>query len=744
MVTKKTHNGSSHRLLARLAELYEVQTRYRDVLGREREPSDETLLKTLLALGAEVNGPSGLASAVRMREAELWGRMIEPVVVAWEGALPDVLLRLPAGIGRSAATAVRLTLTLEDGSSSQGELPLDRLTSVDEAEVDGRSFVALSLPRGQVKRAVEGAGGLPTGYHRLRVEARGSVGEALVISAPRRCWEPEIGGAQSGGKGGYAASAGFRGNHADGGPGGAAGGGRAGAGGGEAMDEPLRALAGTQWGLFAPVYALRSERDWGAGDLADLKALVEWTGEQGGSLVATLPLLAASFGEGADPSPYRPLTRLFWNELFLSPEGVEEWKRCEPARRLSSAADTQARRDALRAKDVVDYRAVMALKRPVMEELARCFFDQAGEARRQNYEGYLRDNPFARDYAAFRAAEDAGAPAGGAGRAAEGARRQAEQYHLYCQWQMDRQLAGLSAKGRPGLLFDLPLGVHPDGFDIQRWPQLFATGASTGAPPDMFFADGQDWTTPPPHPQADRRDGYPYFGACLRNLMRHASVLRIDHMMSFHRLFWIPAGLEPKDGAYVTYPAEELYAVLSRESHRHQTAVVGEDLGTVPNGVRASMRRHAIARTWIFLGSLRPRAQTMTAAVPSGALVTLETHDMVPLAGFLHGDDIETRVETGQLDPEGARRESADRRRLVARLSRLFGAADDDAARSASAILAGCLAYLRRSAAKIILVNLEDLLLDRRPQNVPGTGSERPNWRRKIAVSLEELPQRKG
>jgi len=726
MVANKTHNESSRSHLARLTGLYEVQTSYRDALGRRREPSDESLLKTLLALGAHVNGPSGLASAVRAREAELWGRMIEPVVVAWEGALPDVVLRLPSGVGRSVDTVVRLTLTLEDGSSSQWDVPVDR-TSVGEAEVDGRSFVALSLPRGLVKRALQRAGGLPTGYHRLRVEARGSAGEALVISAPRRCWEPETGAPEPAGGGSGAALAGRK--------------------GGEAMDEPLRALAGKQWGVFAPVYALRSERDWGAGDLADLKALVEWTGEQGGSLVATLPLLAASFGEGADPSPYRPLTRLFWNEFFLAPEGVEEWKGCEPARRLWNATATRRRRDVLRAEDLVDYPAVMALKRPVMEELARCFFEQAGEARRRGYEGYLRDNPFARDYAAFRAAEDAGGAAGRAGQAANQITGRAwslaaEQYHLYCQWQMDCQLAELSGNGRPGLLFDLPLGVHPDGFDVERWPGLFATGVSTGAPPDMFFANGQDWTTPPLHPQEDRRRGYPYFSACLRNLMRHASVLRIDHMMSFHRLFWIPAGTEPKDGVYVTYPAEELYGVLSRESHRHKTAVVGEDLGTVPSGVRASMGRHAVARTWIFLGSLRPRAKDITAQVPSGALVTLETHDMVPLAGFLRGDDIETRMETGQLDPRGARRESAARRRLVARLTCLFGGPEDDPARAARAILAGCLAYLARGAATIILVNLEDLLLERRPQNVPGTQSERPNWRRKITVSLEKLPRR--
>ncbi len=314
-----------------------------------------------------------------------------------------------------------------------------------------------------------------------------------------------------------------------------------------------------------------------------------------------------------------------------------------------------------------------------------------------------------------------------------------ERYHLYCQWQMDRQLSGVAAAGRPGLLFDLPLGVHPFGFDAQKWPELFAPGMSTGAPPDAFFS-GQDWSTPPLHPEADRLRGYEYLSACLRNLMRHAAAVRIDHMMSFHRLFWIPEGSDPGDGVYVTYPAEELYAVLSLESNRLKTAVVGEDLGTVPAGVRAAMRRHGVARTSIFLGALRPLARTLEVDVPAGAVVTLETHDMFPLAGFLHGDDIETRVETGQLDGAAARREAAARRRLVARLARQSAAPADDPDAAAPAILAECLASLARSPCKMVLVNLEDLLLERRPQNVPGTGAERRNWRRKVAVALEDLP----
>jgi 4-alpha-glucanotransferase len=734
MVTKKTQNESSGSLLARLAELCQVQTRYRDALGHVREPSAESLLKTLLALGAPVEGPAGLAGAVRVREAELWGRVVEPVIVAWEGELPGLTLRLPAA-GRASATGAgaaaasqgraiaRLTLALEEGQSVQAELSLEAATIVEAAMVDGRSYASVWLSPGQVRRALGRlVGRLPWGHHRLLVEVQGVAVDALVISAPRRCWE----------EAGTVGAAAKRGAVLPGGDG----------DGAATFDAALAALAGKRWGVFAPVYALRSRRDWGAGDLDDLKALMDWTGQAGGSLVATLPLLASSFEDGADPSPYRPLSRLFWNEFFLSPEGTDEWVRCAPARVPWDAAAWSRRLEALRAGDLVDYEAVMALKRPALEELARHFFTRADSARWQDYKDYLAGNPFAPGYAAFRASGDAvlaGRPAPqAAGAQAPG---EDERYHLYCQWQMDRQLAGLARNGVPGLLFDLPLGVHPQGFDVHRWPGVFAARASSGAPPDAFFLNGQDWTTPPFHPQADRLRGYPYFGACLRNLMRHASALRIDHMMSFHRLFWIPEGSGAKDGVYVTYPAEELYALLSCESHRSQTAVIGEDLGTVPPGVRSSMRRHAVARTSILLGTLRPRAKSLDVEVPAGALATLETHDMVPLAGFLHGDDIQTRMETGQLDPRAARREAAERRRLVARLAGLYGAPRDDPKRAAPAILAGALGVLARSAATTVLVNLEDLLLARDPQNVPGTGADRLNWRRKMGVPLEDLPR---
>jgi 4-alpha-glucanotransferase len=336
-------------------------------------------------------------------------------------------------------------------------------------------------------------------------------------------------------------------------------------------------------------------------------------------------------------------------------------------------------------------------------------------------------------------------------------------YHLYCQWQLDEQLSRMSgcdaasatgaaaaplAGGAAGLFLDLPLGVHPGGFDTWRWPELFAAGMSAGAPPDAFFAHGQDWEFPPLHPRRASEQGHQYFAACLRAHMRHAAYLRIDHVMSLHRLFWVPTGAEPADGVYVTYPAEELYAVLSLESHRNKTVVVGEDLGTVPAEVRPAMRRHGVLRTWVFQGGLRPRAADPVGSVPAGSVVSLNTHDMFPYAGFVSGDDISARVRTGQLDEAGARREIAARRRLVTRLdawlpqilpppetSRAAAMSDlipEGASSEAGRSLGRALGHLARSDARLALVSLDDILLETQPQNMPGTGAGWGNWQRKL------------
>jgi 4-alpha-glucanotransferase len=727
----EAHNRQPRRfeeLLAELAALWGVQTGYRDSRSRRRESPQEVVLQVLEALGAGygeelVARPAGepggaraerrLGHALALRQAELAERLVEPVVVAWEGVLPPF-----AGLGRSPETArtggarpLRLTLLFEEGG--------------EECWEAGRHG-----PRAECGESDDGGarrGPLPFGYHRLRVETGAAEAEATVISAPRRCWAPP---------------------------------------------PPREGAAGRAWGAFAPLYALRSERDWGAGDLADLERLCDLVGAAGGAAVATLPLLATYLDRPFEPCPYSPVSRMFWNEFYLAVDRIPEWAECPAARLLGGRGGAGDEVTPLRAEPLVQYREVMALKRRALEELCRHFFAHAGPRRREALSAYMQSRPEVVEYAAFRArVESSGGdwrswPAGDTG-AVTGSRplsalSEAERYHLFCQWQMDQQLAQLAghpvaragedansaADGRPGLVLDLPVGVHPGGFDTWKWRDLFVGSMSTGAPPDAFFARGQDWASPPLHPQRIREQGHRYYVRCLQEHMRHARYLRVDHVMSLHRLFWVPAGREPTDGAYVGYPAEESYAALCLESWRHRTVVVGEDLGTVPAGVRAAMRRHQVLGTWVFQSALRPRAAFPVCPVPSHAVAALGTHDMFPFAGFVRGDDIGARLESGQLGQAGARREAEARQRLMVRLARSLPGRE--ALRGSSmlaapeptapgALLRNALAYLWDSPAELVLVNIEDLLLETRPQNLPGTDSSQGNWVHKMATTVAGL-----
>jgi 4-alpha-glucanotransferase len=728
MVAHSRHPRRSEGLLAELATLWGVQTGYRDSRSRWRESPEGVVVQVLEALGAGygeelVARPAGepggaraersLRNAVVLRQAELAGRLVEPVVVAWEGVLPS-----SAGPGRTRDSVragegrpMRLTLLFEEGGEECWE-------------AGRRGFRAACGEHGDggARR-----GPLPFGYHRLRVETGAAEAEATVISAPRRCWAPPL---------------------------------------------PQEGAAGRAWGAFAPLYALRSERDWGAGDLADLERLCDLVGAAGGAAVATLPLLATYLDRPFEPCPYSPVSRMFWNEFYLAVDRIPEWDECPAARLIGGGGGAGDPLTTLRAEPLVQYREVMALKRRSLEELCRHFFAHAGPQRREALAAYMRSRSEALEYAAFRArVESSGEdwrswPAGETG-AVTGSRplsalSEAERYHLFCQWQMDEQLAQLAghpvaragedadsaADGRPGLVLDLPVGVHPGGFDTWKWRDLFVGSMSTGAPPDAFFARGQDWASPPLHPQRMREQGHRYYVRCLQEHMRHARYLRVDHVMSLHRLFWVPAGREPTEGAYVSYPAEESYAALCLESCRHHTVVVGEDLGTVPAGVRAAMRRHQVLGTWVFQSALKPRAASPVGPVPSHAVAALGTHDMFPFAGFVRGDDIGARLESGQLDQAGTRREAEARQRLMVRLARSLPGRE--ALRGGStlaapeptatgALLQSALTYLWDSPAALVLVNIEDLLLETRPQNLPGTDSSQGNWVRKMATTVTGL-----
>ncbi len=679
--------------LFQLAREHGLELSYTDISGHEQVASPQALRAVLTALGVAVDREEDVERALLTARTARWTRPLEPVILAWEGE-GTFSLHLPASTDPSARYT--LTLTPEDGGSArtaQGQLEDHAVEASDE--VEGRRFVARQL-------AVPGP--LPYGYHQLELRVAGRNGvqaQAVVLSAPRCAYEPP----------GFAAARHF--------------------------------------GVFLPLYAMRSERSAGAGDLGDLRALMSWVGERGGSVVGTLPLLAAFLDEPFEWSPYAPASRLAWNELYLQLETLPEYAASAKARELCEGAEGQAERERLRAAPLVEYREQMAWKRGVIAAMAeQCFRDAA---RRSELEAFARARPEIDDYARFRAVVDRQRTVwpqwpqalrdGAIG--PDDFDRADYRTHLYAQWAMHQQLTALRDEAGPeslGLYLDLPVGVNGCGYDTWRHGSLYVRGLSTGAPPDTLFGGGQNWAFPPLHPERLREQGYRHLIEVLRNHLRYAGVLRIDHVMGLHRLYVIPEGLSAKQGVYLRYRPEELYAIITIESHRGRCLVVGEDLGTVPDAVREAMQRHRVNKIHVVQYVARAQDQALPEP-PTDAVAGINTHDMPPFAAFWSGADIDDRAELGWIDADQVRQEHSERARLRASLRRFLGrevslSPDADAA----AALRACLHHLGRSDARLVLVSMEDLWGETQPQNVPGTYLERPNWRRRAKLGLHELP----
>lgn len=545
---------------------------------------------------------------------------------------------------------------------------------------------------------------LPPGYHRLVVRAGAVEASSLVVSAPRRCPDPP---------------------------------------------RPL-------WGVFLPLYALRARGDWGVGSFAHLDALTAWTAGLGGSTVGTLPLLAAFLEEDGpfEPSPYSPVSRLYWNELFVDVEGVPEFATCAEARELVGSPGFRADIRRARRGRFVDYPAVAGLKRRALEPLARAMAAGDASERRREFERALREDAPLRDYARFRACTERRGSSWHVWPARQQAGRltaadvdpDVERYHAYVQWVAAGQLAAMRARNRgpgQGLYLDLPLGVHPDGYDTWRHREAFASGANGGAPPDPFFTGGQEWGFPPLHPERIRETGYAYPIACLRHLLRHAGVLRIDHVMGLHRLFWVPHGMPATKGVYVRYHPQEWYAILALEAGRAGALVLGEDLGTVPRPVRHAMKRHGVLRSHVAQMEVMNARRKRLPDAPAGSVATLNTHDMPPFAAFWTGADVSAEPGADGPDRREAQRHLAERaaaRRALLALLRERGRLPAGSREPGEVEVAGALLeHLAAGPAALVVANLEDLWGETQRQNRPGTHREAPNWRLRAERTLEQV-----
>ncbi|MBX2813274.1 MAG: 4-alpha-glucanotransferase [Myxococcales bacterium] len=681
---------SARERLETLARLYSVDLRYHDISGSLKIASDATLVRILRNFDVAASTGEEIETSLLARERELAHRILEPVVVFWESEAPTFVVRLPEPHldGR-----YRVAIHFEQGAELQLEGAISTLRVLERFTVQGLVFADLEIRLNEP---------VPFGYHRLQVELNDEHASALALSAPRKAFLP---------------------------------------------NEPR------MWGLFAPTYALRSQQGPISGGLRELSQLVNLTKQAHGHVVATLPLMSAFLTEPFQPSPYVPVSKLFWNEMFLDLEALAVGQNSKAAQEALNSPEFLKEAKRLNATDYVDYRAQAKLHRSVLEILADEAF-AVGSPLRDTIEAYVEQHPRVADYARFRAVtETRQAPwPTWPERLQNGDIRtedydvRAYRYHLYAQWRLEQQLGELGTRAREaggGLYLDLPLGVHPDGYDAWRDRDIFLSGVNAGAPPDALGPDGQDWGFRPLHPEAIRTTGYRYFIECIQTQVRNAGVLRIDHVMGIHRLFCVPWGETGANGVYIRYRHEEIWAIITLESRRHGAMIVGEDLGTVPSEVREAMDRHDIQRMYVLQFELAPDAASAIRPIPANAVASLNTHDTPTFAGFWSDQDINDREQLERMSHERANQARWERdqvRNAIVDYLRQHGLLNGEI--TLEDIIRAIYQYLAQSPSRLVLLNLEDFWLEPNPQNVPGTSDERPNWRRKLQHPIESLGNR--
>jgi len=657
-----------------LARRCGIQRRYVDGTGNRRAASTDAVIAVLRAMGRHIRRPEHASEELARLDAEAATRVLEPVVVFWQG----VSLGVPLGPDAMSTDRLDVRVSEENGPEHAWHARPDELIR------DGESTLTLPLP-----------GAIPTGIHTLTVTAGARTHEATLLVAPTRCFAPA--------------------GHARG--------------------------TGTEIGVFLPLYAVRSDRNLGVGSLGDLDRLTEWAGSVGCSSMGTLPLLTTFLDEPFEPSPYAPVSRSVFGELFI--DVFDAGDRHElPALRsvLSSTGSIHEEIDRLRAQELVDYAGSWRLVRRCLEVASRDIF--SAEALRARVERFERERPLIAEYARFRAAL--------ADRAASGRTPESEHRLFVCaQWLLAEQLDRIARRRTGagcGLYLDLPIGAHREGFDAWRAPGLHAEGVSLGAPPDELFRKGQDWGFPPVVPEASRALGHRLLAEAVDRHLRLASALRIDHAAGLHRCYWVPHGLSATDGVYVHYPAEEYYALLSILSHRHEALIVGENLGTIPRYVNRGLRRHGALGMSIGQFELGASAQHPLPAPAPRTLAALNTHDMPPFAAHWRGTDLPLMARLGVVDPASVDRERLGRERGRGRVIEALRAAGllDAHEDSDELVLEALLTHLVRAPADVVMINLEDLWLETEPQNVPGIVEGYPSWRRKASRSLDWIASDPG
>lgn len=593
---------------AQAGELLGVQSAYWDIWGREHRPDPAIQRAILAAHSLPTNSAAELDDAIR-RRVHISRLAILPPATVTTPADPIVSLCLP-----QPSEPAAWQLTLEDGSRLNGLCPANPSETI---YFEGAAYDLVPLPL---------PASLPYGYHRLTVTHAGHSAASPLIHCPPAA--------------------------------------------------PALATHQRLSGIAISLYGLRSQRNWGVGDTTDLAAFVSWAhAEAGAAFVALNPLHAIGNRLPYNASPYLPNCTFYRNFLYIDVEAVPGFAASPVCRRLLARYAPQI--EALRQAPLVEYEAIARLKLRFLKQLYREFRLEPHPSAFQQY--VAAEGELLRRYALYCALDetlhkqnpqvwiwpqwpaelqDPDSPAVAAFAAVH---PRLIEFYSWLAWTVDDQLARVQRHAKTigmsiGLYHDLALATDRCGSDLWAHRPFYMQGCRVGAPPDGFAPQGQDWGFPPPNALRHQQDGFRLFAAAIRNNCRHGGALRMDHVMRFFRLYWIPADRDATGGTYVKEDWQPLLRIIALEAHRAGVLVIGEDLGTVEDYVRQALAEcHILSYRLLYFERHPGGAFKLPADYPPLAIVSSTTHDLPTLAGFWTGRDIEARRAAALVDEAGYR-----------------------------------------------------------------------------------------
>ena len=725
-------------LIDQLSGLCGIIPEYWDIFGKKHIASIETKKAVLRAMRVDADSEEEVLKEIHERQSRPWKSLIEPVHVLSVNEQP---LRIPLYIriqeGKEADLAISWAIKEEYGrpkSTHRSRLPeKGRDISISEVRwIDGKRYIKVSLIDKEIR---------PIGYYSLTVECRHpdmispdqqqvTGKKSRIIITPEECYMPEY------------------------------------------------LQNGRTWGLAVNLYAIRSKRNWGIGDFTDLQNIVRWGAMLKCDCMGINPLHAIPNSRPYGISPYSPLSRLYKNFAYIDLEKVPEIAKSEEIKKYMESGKFRKELNDARRSEFIDYDKVAALKLDMLRQAFDIFLEKhlaRNTDRGKDFREYIaEEGPALDSFALFMSLwehmkktervytwqewpEEYRRKTGTAVRAFKKTHEKEMVFYQYLQWLIDRQLREIAAEAedfgmRTGLYNDLAVGSVGGGSDAWNYQDVVASDACLGAPPDDFNINGQKWGFPPFIPEKLKETGYELFIQTMRKNMKYGGALRIDHALGLFRLFWIPAEMDPKEGAYVACLAEDLIRIIALESVLNKTVIIAEDLGTIGENARETLQKFRMLsyRLFYFERNYPDPSFLAPEKYPELALCAVTTHDLPTLYGYWSERDIEVKKQLNMFTDNSQWQQQVcerkrDKRLIISALhsNGLLPAArpfDPDLLPGMTPEL--CLAvyqYLSRTPCKMLLVSLDDIIGTHNQQNLPGTVDEHPNWKQKTPLLLEEM-----